>query len=75
MTDDNYISKNKTTTFSKGDKVVMYNCWEATFPQYKDKVWTCQTDSYLDRGKQDVVFLEGFSGCFSTKYLHNVSQS
>ena len=41
-------------------------------PKYKGKLWTCQTDSYLDRGKQEVVFLAGFSGCFSTKYLQIV---
>jgi hypothetical protein len=38
----------------------------------KEKVWECQTDSYKDRGGQDVVFLNDFSGCFSTKYLQKV---
>lgn len=72
MTTDSYINENKTATFKKGDTVVMHSCGEANFPKYKGKIWTCQTDSYLDRGKQEVVFLEGFSGCFSTKYLQSV---
>lgn len=72
MTTDNYINENKTATFKKGDTVVMHSCGEAHFPKYKGKIWTCQTDSYLDRGNQEVVFLEGFSGCFSAKYLQSV---
>jgi hypothetical protein len=55
--------------FSKGDTVVMHTCHESTLPQYKGKVWTCITDSYLDAAKQEVVFLEGFSGWFSAGYL------
>ena len=70
MTTDNYINENKTTTFKKDDTVVMHSCGEASF--YKGKIWTCLTDSYLDRGKQEVVFIEGFSGCFSAKYLQLV---
>jgi hypothetical protein len=57
----------------KGDTVVMHSCGEANF--YKGKIWKCQTDSYLDRGKQEVVFIEGFSGCFSAKYLQRVHTS
>lgn len=73
MTTDTYINENKTATFKKGDTVVMHSCGEASF--YKGKIWTCQTDSYLDRGKQEVVFLENFSGCFSAKYLQPVHTS
>jgi hypothetical protein len=51
----------------------MHSCGEANF--YKGKIWKCQTDSYLDRGKQEVVFIEGFSGCFSAKYLQRVHTS
>jgi hypothetical protein len=69
MTTDSYINENKTVTLKKGDTVVMQNCAEAKFPKYKLKVWTCQTDSFLDRAQQEVVFLEGFSGYFSTKFL------
>lgn len=72
MTTDSYINENKTNTFKKGDKVVMHSCGEANFPEYKGKLWVCLTDSYLDRGKQEVAFLEGFSGCFSAKYLQLV---
>ncbi len=72
MTTDNYINENKTDTFRKGDRVVMHTCYESTFEKYKNKIWTCQTDSYLDKAKQDVVFLEGFSGCFASEYLQLV---
>ena len=71
MTTDNYIQENKTETFKKGDKLVMHTCGEASF--YKGKIWICQTDSFLDRGKQEVVFLEDFSGYFSAQYLTKVS--
>jgi hypothetical protein len=71
MTTDKYIQENKTETFKKGDKLVIHTCGEASF--YKGKIWTCQTDSFLDRGKQEVVFLKDFSGYFSTQYLTKVS--
>lgn len=70
MTTDTFINENKTSTFKKGDKVVMHSCGEASV--YKGKIWKCQTDSYKDRGGSDVVFLEGFSGCFSCKFLQLV---
>lgn len=69
MTYDNGIEDNKTRTFSKGDKVYMHNCMEANIPKNKDKTWVCKTDSYLDINGQDVVFLEGYSGYFSVKFL------
>ena len=69
MTTDNYINENKTETFKKGDKVIMHSCHESTFEEYKDKVWDCQSDSFFDKGKQEVVFLEGFSGYFLAKFL------
>lgn len=72
MTNDTFINENKTTTFKKGDKVLMHTCGEANFPKYKGKIWTCKTDSYKDRANQDVVFLEGFSGYFSCEYLQIV---
>lgn len=71
MTDDNFINKNRTETLNKGDKVVMHSCMEASI--YKGKIWNCKTDSFKDRGNEDVVFLEEFSGCFSTKFLQIVS--
>ena len=69
MTTDNYIKANKTDTLKKGVTVVMHSCGEANFPEYKGKVWTCQTDSFLASSNQEVVFLEGYSGYFFTKYL------
>lgn len=72
MTDNNYINENKTETFKKGDKVVMHTCSEASLPKYKGKLWTCQTDSFLSKGKEEVVFLEGFSGYFSAEFLQQV---
>lgn len=72
MTTQNFIDKNKTDTLKKGDKVVMYGCYEATVERYKDRIWTCLTDSYMDRASQEVVFLEGFGGCFAVQYLKRV---
>lgn len=70
MTTQEYIDNNETNTFKKGDKVIMINCGEAEF--YKATQWTCQTNSFKDRGGQDVVFLENFSGYFFSKYLKKI---
>jgi len=69
MTTENYIQENKTQLFKKGDKVVMHTCHESTLPIYKDRVWTCRTDSFLARDKSEVVFLKDFSGYFSANFL------
>lgn len=73
MTTPEFINQNKTDTFKKGDKVVMHTCHESTLPQYKGKIWTCQTDSYkrgnAEIGFQELVFLEGFSGAFAANFL------
>lgn len=53
--------------FKAGDKVKMINCIEAKI--YKNTIWTCLTDSYIDKSNDEVVFLDGFSGCFLVKYL------
>ena len=57
--------------FKKGDYVIMHTCHESTLPQYQGKVWKCTDDSYIMKGieKTEVVFLDGFSGCFSCDYL------
>lgn len=60
--------------FKKGDKVVMHSCYEADLPKYKGKIWTCQTDSYMDQAGQEVVFLEGLGSCFSAFYLTIVNE-
>ena len=57
----------------KGDLCVMHTCGEADMPKYKGKLWTCRTDSYIDKAGQEVVFLEGFSGCFMCDYLAPVN--
>jgi hypothetical protein len=59
--------------FKKGDSVKMVNCGEAE--HYKDKVWICRTDSFLEnygRPKQEVVFLEGFGGYFLCDFLQPI---
>lgn len=71
MVNDKYISENKTVTLKKGDTVVMHNCAEAKF--YKDNVWTCETDSFIDTAKEEVVFLEFFSGSFLTRFLKKIN--
>jgi len=73
MTSDEEIQKNKTKLFKRNDKVVMHTCHESTLPIYKGKIWTCETDSFLARDKSEVVFLEGFSGYFSAKYLQIIN--
>lgn len=67
-----FIEKNKTENLKKGDKVVMHSCFESNIHEYKGVLWTCQTDSFLDNSKDEVVFLENFSGYFLTKYLQIV---
>ena len=58
----------------KGDTVVMRNCGESEFPKYKDKEWICSEDSFLNGGEKgtEVVFLEGFSGCFACDCLNKI---
>lgn len=69
MTTDKYINENKTDLFKKGDEFLMHTCHESTIDEYKNKVWICQTDSFLARDKTEVVFLEGFSGYFNANFL------
>ncbi len=62
--------------FKKGDRVVIHTCGEANFPQYKGKVWTCESDSFKRESpikQPELVFLEGFSGSFNCKYLQIVN--
>lgn len=57
--------------FKEGDKVVMFNCMEANHPSNYGKIWECESDSYKSKSISDteLVFLKGFSGSFSCKYL------
>lgn len=68
MTTQDFITENRTATFNKGETVQMHTCIEAE--THKGKLWTCKTDSYKDRAGQDVVFLEGFSGCFHVSFCN-----
>jgi hypothetical protein len=56
----------------KGDKVVMHTCIEAE--RHNGRIWTCKTDEF-ERNGQRLVFLEGFTGCFSAEYLQPVDLS
>lgn len=57
----------------KGDKVVMHTCIEANYHKYYGRIWTCKTDQFKAKCGSDVVFLEGFSGYFSTIFLQLVN--
>lgn len=59
--------------FKTGDQVVMHSCHEADLPQYKGKIWTCRSDSYIAKCGDEVVFLDGFSGYFMADYLQSVN--
>lgn len=72
MTTLAYILENEAATFVAGDQVVMHSCIEAKSDECKNKIWTCETSSFKDRGNSDVVFLEDFSGYFLTDYLRKV---
>ena len=53
----------------KGDQVVMHNCAEADIEKNKGRIWTCAKDSFEMKNRIECVFLEGYSGSFSTKFL------
>lgn len=64
----------KRELLKQDDKVVMHTCIEAE--KYNGKIWACKTDEYTTGEgvyKQNLVFLEGFSGCFATEYLQKVN--
>ncbi len=60
--------------FKVGDKVKMVGSAEAEFPEYQNKVWTCESSSYLAHSGEEVVFLEGYSGYYMCAYLEEVEQ-
>lgn len=61
-------------TLKKGDKVVMHTCLESQNPKYEGKVWTCRTDEKeVEWTSLNVVWLEGYSGAFSTEFLQKVN--
>ncbi len=64
----------------KGDLVIMHTCGEADLEKNKGRIWVCKTDEYeigVGRYTKGLVFLEGYSGSFATKFLEkiNVEQS
>lgn len=69
MTVEDYISQHRTDTFKRGDKVIIHSCLEAVMPKNKGKTFTCKTDSFRAKSGEEVVFLDGFSGYFSTEFL------
>ncbi|WLP58546.1 hypothetical protein [Bacillus pumilus] len=54
--------------FKKGDMVVMHTCLEAELNE--GRVWKCKGDEF--NPSAPAVFLEGFSGHFSTEFLQKV---
>ena len=68
MITEDYIRLNKTETFKKGDKVLMYNCIEAESSN-AEKIWTCRTDSFKTFHGYDCVFLENYGGYFYVQFL------
>ncbi len=59
------------TLLKKGDMVVMHRCFEEEF--YRGKIWECRTDELQLKDGDWVVWLEGFVGCFLSKYLAKVN--
>lgn len=57
--------------FTQGDAVVMHTCGEAA--KYDGRLWHCKTDSFLNAGGHEVVFLDDFSGSFSANFLQKVN--
>ncbi|GAV11452.1 hypothetical protein [Paenibacillus sp. NAIST15-1] len=65
-----------TPSLKQGDAVVMHTCIEAMNPEYYGKIWYCKTDEFTTgKGvyKQQLVFLDGFSGSFLTEFLQKVN--
>ncbi|URJ50710.1 hypothetical protein [Paenibacillus polymyxa] len=66
----------RTYKLQKGDQVVMHTCMEHDHPDNFGKIWTCRTDEFQHKGHDyGSIFLEGFSGSFSTEFLQKVDVS
>ncbi|URJ45154.1 hypothetical protein MF628_004936 [Paenibacillus polymyxa] len=64
----------RTYKLQKGDQVVMHTCMEHDHPDNFGKIWTCRSDEFQHKGHDyGSVFLEGFSGSFSTEFLQKVN--
>lgn len=66
----------RTYKLQKGDLVVMHTCMEHDHPDNFGKIWTCRSDEFQHKGHDyGSIFLEGFSGSFSTEFLQKVDVS
>ena len=59
----------------KGDYVVMHTCGEASVARNYGKVWTCKSDQFTNYSGEEVVYLNGYTGYFSVKYLQKINLS
>lgn len=58
----------------QGDLVVMHTCMEHDSPDNFGKIWTCRSDEFKHKGHDyGSIFLDGFSGSFSTEFLQRVN--
>lgn len=58
--------------FMNGDNVIMFDCGEATLPNYKDKVLSCSSNAFLSENFEWHVFLKETSGYFSCQFLKKI---
>lgn len=66
----------RTYKLQKGDQVVMHTCMEHDHPDNFGKIWTCRSDEFQHKGHDyGSIFLEGYSGSFSTEFLQKVDIS
>ncbi|MMZ51413.1 hypothetical protein D1872_131510 [compost metagenome] len=66
----------RTYKLQKGDQVVMHTCMEHDHPDNFGKIWTCRSDEFQHKGHDyGSIFLEGFSGSFSTEFPQKVDVS
>ncbi|QYK62609.1 hypothetical protein [Paenibacillus sp. S25] len=66
----------RTYKLQKGDQVVMHTCMEHDHPDNFGKIWTCRSDEFQHKGHDyGSIFLEDFSGSFSTEFLQKVDVS
>lgn len=57
-------------TWPVGTTVVMVKCGEAD--NHKDQVFKTRSTPWMLEGHTPVVMLEGYCGCFGTKFLQEV---
>lgn len=62
-----------TDDLRRGDAVIMIGCGEAE--AHSGKVWYCRTDEFSQGAgelREGLVFLEGYSGSFKTRFLQKI---